>query len=318
MHWRLCWGEWLFSSQFSLHSPLISWSQIWHEGGARFCRMLLCGSVGCSSIGFPPFLLSPLVWSFLDVDCADECWPSDSQVTMTPISLPDNVSLLSSSVTADLLCLGRSFTWQCAIDQHCLRTDHLINLSFAKSGDASAVQWLDPDRFPNLVYVTSDFRRRRFGVYAFHALLILVYAICWPARWRFIIFGCRIIPHSFHYRATWPCGYSLDSAVTLLHIAVTFQYISTQVSYSYAPFICESKETLATKSWGIIRQYFSWHIMFKENTPHFLHDVPAGTTQWNLLACNWSASRIHCDCNGLCPYQADTSCLHTSILPFSH
>ena len=80
----------------------------------------------------------------------------------------------------------------CAIDQHCLRTDYPINLSFAKSGGASAVWWFDPDRFPNLVCITSDFWWRWFGVYALHTLLILVYTICCCTRWCFAIFGCRI------------------------------------------------------------------------------------------------------------------------------
>ena len=127
----------------------------------------------------------------------------------------------------------------CAIDQHCLRTDHPINLSFAKSGGALAVRWFDSDRFPNLVCITSDFRQRRFGVYTLHALLILVYAIWWYTRWCFVIFECRIIPvHSFCYQATWPRGYSLDSIVTPLCDAVTFWDISTLVSHLYAPFIC--------------------------------------------------------------------------------
>ena len=69
-------------------------------------------------VRFPAFLLSPLVWSFSslvsasDVDCADECWPSDSQVAMTSILLLSNVLLLSSSIMVDLLCLWRSFMWQ--------------------------------------------------------------------------------------------------------------------------------------------------------------------------------------------------------------
>ena len=80
----------------------------------------------------------------------------------------------------------------CAIDQHCLRTDHPINLSFVKSDAASAVWWFDPDRFPNLVYITSDFWRRWFGVYALHMLLILVYAICWHARRTSTIEQCDL------------------------------------------------------------------------------------------------------------------------------
>ena len=150
---------------------------------------------------------------------------------MTPISLPNNVSLSSSFVTADSSHLQRSFHMaECAIDQHCLRTDHPINLFFAKSGGALAVQWLDPDRFPNVVYVTSDFRRRWFRVYAFHALLILVYAIRWHARWRFIIFGCRIIPvYRLHYQATQPHGYCPNSAMTPLRNVIIFWDIGTAV-----------------------------------------------------------------------------------------
>ena len=104
MCWRLRRDEWRFSSQFSLHSTLISRSQIWHGGSGRFCQVLLCGSIGCSSIRFPTFPLSPLVWSFSslvsssDVNCADECWPSDSQVTVTPSSLPDDMSLSIATV----------------------------------------------------------------------------------------------------------------------------------------------------------------------------------------------------------------------------
>ena len=70
--------------------PLISWWHIWHGSDARFCRVLLHGSVGCSSVRFPAFLPSPLVWSSSslvhspDVNCVDECWPSDSRVAMTP------------------------------------------------------------------------------------------------------------------------------------------------------------------------------------------------------------------------------------------
>ena len=161
----------------------------------------------------------------------------------------------------------------CAIDQHCLRTDHPINLSVVKSGGASAVQWFEPDGFPSLVYVTSVFWRRRFGVYTLHALLILVYAICWRARRCFVIFGCRIIPvHGFRYLATQPRSYSLDSAVTPLCNAVTFWNISTPLSHSYAPFVCESEEILTTKSWCIIRQYFSWRPAFKKDGLQFSHD----------------------------------------------
>ena len=144
------------SGNFHYTSP-ISWSQIWHGGSAHFWRVLLRPSG--FSIRFPAFPPSPLVWSSSssitssDINCADECWPSYSWVTMT-----------------------------------------LISLSFAKSGGASAVRWFDPDRFPNLVYITSDFRRRESGVYALHALLILVYAIRWHARQCFVIFGCHIIP----------------------------------------------------------------------------------------------------------------------------
>ena len=158
----------------------------------------------------------------------------------------------------------------CAIDQHCLRTNHPINLSFTKSGGALAVQWCDPDRFPNLVYITSDFRWKQFGVYALHALLIQLYAICWHARRCFVIFRCRIIPvHGFRYRATRPRSYSLDNAVKPLRDAVTFWVISTPVLHSYAPFVCESE---ATKSWNIICQYFNWRAAFKEDGLQFSHD----------------------------------------------
>ena len=44
----------------------------------------------------------------------------------------------------------------CAIDQDCLRFGHPINLSFVKSGGASAFRWFDPDKFLNFVYITSD------------------------------------------------------------------------------------------------------------------------------------------------------------------
>ena len=122
---------------------------------------------------------------------------------------------------------------ECAINQHCLRTDYPINLSFAKSGGASAVRWYDQDRFPNLVCIISDCRRRRFGVNALHALFILVYANCWRARRCFVIFGCRVIlVHGFRYRATQPRSYSLDSTVTPLRDAVTFWHISTLVLHS--------------------------------------------------------------------------------------
>ena len=69
-----------------------------------------------------------------------------------------------------------------------------------------------------------------------------------------------------------PRCYSLDSAVTLLCHAITLWDITTSVSYSYAPFVCESEKSLATKIWGIICQYFSWCTAFKEDGPQFLHD----------------------------------------------
>ena len=239
-----------FHPNFDYTPLLISWTQIWHRGGARFYRVLLHGSVECSSIRFPTFPLSSLVWSFSssvsssDIDCADECWASDLQVTMTPPHLATGwgvtfVFLQNGWFITPVKVLHMA---GCAIDQHCLWNDHSINLSFAKSCVASAVRWFDPDRFPNMVYITSDFRRRQFGVYAFHSLLILVYTICWHARRCFVIFGCHIIPvHGLHYRVMWPRGYSLDSVVTLLCSAITVWDISTSVSYSYASFVCENK-----------------------------------------------------------------------------
>ena len=74
------------------------------------------------------------------------------------------------------------------------------------------------------------------------------------------------------------CGYSLDSVVTPLRNAVTFWDISAPVSHLYAPFVCESEESLTTKSWGIIHQYFSWPTMFKDGRL-FLHDG------WHNLNC---------------------------------
>ena len=247
------WGEWRFSPQFSLHCPLISWSQIWHgDGCAHFCQVLFCGSVGCFSVRFLTFPPSLLVWSSSslvsssDVYYADECWSSDSQVTMTPISLPDDVSLSSSSVMADSSCLWRSFTW---------RGLPLTSTVWGLITPSTCpLQNLVVNLLVPQLYITSDFRQRRFGVYAYHPLLILVYAIRWHTRWCFVIFGCCIIPvHSFRCWATRPCGYSLGSAVILLRDTITFWDRSTSVSHSYALFVCWSKESLATKSWGIIR-----------------------------------------------------------------
>ena len=42
--------------------------------------------------------------------------------------------------------------------------------------------------------------------------------------------------------------------------------------HSYAPFICENKEILTTKSWGLIRQYFSWCTTFKKDRLQYSHD----------------------------------------------
>ena len=152
-----------------------------------------------------------------------------------PPSRYRTMSLSSFSITADWSCLRRYFAWW-------LRTDHPINSSFAKSGGALVVRWFEKGMFPNLVYITSGFRRKRFGVYALKVLLIPIYAIRWHARWRFVIFGCRIIPiHGSRYRAMRPCSYSLDSAVVRLCNAVTFWYISTPVSYLYVQFVCESE-----------------------------------------------------------------------------
>ena len=44
------------SGDFHYIAP-ISWSQIWHVDGARFCRVLLCRSAGYSSDRFPAFHL---------------------------------------------------------------------------------------------------------------------------------------------------------------------------------------------------------------------------------------------------------------------
>ena len=138
-----------------------------------------------------------------------------------------------------------------AIDQHHLRTDYPINLFFAKSGGASAIWCFDSDRFSNLVYITSDFRWRRFGVYALHVLLTLVYTIRRCIRRCFIIFGYHIIPvHCFCYWAMWPHGYSLDSEVILLCNAITFWDISTLVSHLYAPFVSENEGKSGYKKLG--------------------------------------------------------------------
>ena len=160
---------------------------------------------------------------------------------------------------------------------------------------------------------------RRFGVYAFHVLLILVYAICWCARRCFVIFGCRIIPvHGFRYRAMWLCSCSLDSAVTPLYDAVTFWDISTQVSHSSV----QAKKVWLQKAGALSVFQLARHVQRRPTsvlTLWLTHpDVPASATQWNVLVCSWSVSRIHCHRNGLYLYQAYTSCFPTSILPFSH
>ena len=65
-------------STLSLHSPQISWSQTWQEGGAHFWWLLLCKSGGCSLIGSstspPAGSLSFLVLSSSpsDIDIANE------------------------------------------------------------------------------------------------------------------------------------------------------------------------------------------------------------------------------------------------------
>ena len=187
---------------------------------------------------------------------------------MTPISLLDDVSLLSFSVADDSLCLQTSFTWwgvPLTSTVWGLITPHQPVFCKIWWCIGSPVAW--PRQVPQLGIW--------FGVYAFHALLILVYAICWRARWHFVIFGCCIIPlHGLHYQAMQTWGYSLDSVVTLLCNAVTFWDISTLVSYLYAPFISESEESLAIKSWGIIRQYFSTpHLKKTDFSSHMMADA---------------------------------------------
>ena len=77
-----------------------------------------------------------------------------------------------------------------------------------------------------------------------------------------------------HYTSTWPplSSNTTSCMVTPLCNDITFWDISTPVSYSYASFICESKDSLTTKSWDIICQYFSWHAAFKEDGLQFSHD----------------------------------------------
>ena len=100
----------------------------------------------------------------------------------------------------------------CAIDQHHLRTDpYQPVLCKIWWWISSLVVW--PRQVPQLGirFLTSG--GDGLGVYALHAQLILVYAICWRARQCFVIFECHIMPvHGFHYRATRPHCYSLDSA----------------------------------------------------------------------------------------------------------
>ena len=219
---------------FTTLPRLISWSQIWYGGSAHFFQLPLRGSTGSSSVRFPTFLPSPLVWSSSSlVPYSDiECWPSDSQVTRWCVTC---VFLLNSWFVASVKVFH---TAGCAIDQHCPRTDLPINPYFTKSGGASAVWWFDQDRFPNLVCISSDFSQRQFGIYALHTQPIQVYTIGWCTRWCFVIFGCHIIPvHGFRYQAMQPCGYCLDNAVTPLCNAVTFRDISTPVLHLYVPFV---------------------------------------------------------------------------------
>ena len=204
----------------------------------------------------------------------------------------------------------------CAIDQHCLRTDHPINLSFVKSDGPSAVPWFDPDRFPNLVYVTCLQVETVCGL---HSSCVAHTGICHllaRARQCFIIFERHIIPvHGFRCQATWPHSYSLDSAVTPFCNAITFWDISTLVSHLYAIYFNNKKLAHYLSVFQLARCIQRRCILVLAWWP-LHHDVPAGTTQWNMSAHNRSVSRMHCHCNGLRPYPANTSCFPLLFFPF--
>ena len=149
------------------------------------------------------------------------------------------MSLSSSSVTADLLCLGRSFTW------------------WGVPLTSTAWGLITPSTCPlqNLVVHQQSGGLTQTGSSMWYTLLLtsgggglgsMPFTHCsyWYMSFASVLdsvslsLGVALCQYNgFCCLATQPHDYSLDSTVTPLRDAITFWDISTPVSHSYAPYL---------------------------------------------------------------------------------
>ena len=138
MHCRLRWVEWLFSSQFSLHYPtdLMITNMAW-----GWCPFLPGASLWKCRVLFHQVFHIPSISTNVVIFIR---YRSSSDIDFWSTSHHDPHFATRWCVTFVFLHNG----WfvvpvkvfhiaGCAIDQHCLRTDHPTNLSFAKFGSAT-------------------------------------------------------------------------------------------------------------------------------------------------------------------------------------
>ena len=146
MHWCLHWDEWLFSSQFSQHSPT---DLMITNMALGWCPFLSCASLRNCRVFFRQVSCIPSISTSLAIFIFGvflRYWLCRWMLAFW-FTRPHDPHLATAQCVTFVFLHNGWFIVPAkvfhvagyAIDQHCMRTDYPINLSFEKSAGVSAL-----------------------------------------------------------------------------------------------------------------------------------------------------------------------------------